>query len=255
MLIVISPAKTLDFDTPSPLKKFTQPIFLDHAQELIDTLRAYDPTQISQLMGISDKLGELNWQRFQEWIPTFTPDNAKPALLAFRGDVYTGLDADSFTRADFDYAQKHLRILSGLYGLLKPLDLMQAYRLEMSTTLRNARGRNLYEFWGDQITEALNLELAKLKKPVLINLASEEYFKAVRPKRLAGEVLTPHFKERKGSDYKIVSFYAKKARGLMSAYILKHRIETLDGLKEFAVDGYCFNAGLSSERDWVFTRD
>lgn len=254
MLIVISPAKTLDFDTPSPLKKFTQPIFLEQSQDLIGTLRAYDPTQISKLMRISDKLGELNWLRFQQWTPAFTPDNAKPALLAFRGDVYNGLDADSFTRADFDYAQKRLRILSGLYGLLKPLDLIQAYRLEMGTALQNVRGRNLYEFWGDRITEALNLELAKLKKPVLINLASEEYFKAVRPKRLAGEVFTPHFKERKGRDYKIVSFYAKKARGLMSAYILKNRIEAIEELKAFAVDGYRFNAALSRERDWVFLR-
>ncbi|MET0377782.1 MAG: peroxide stress protein YaaA [Spongiibacteraceae bacterium] len=255
MLIVISPAKTLDFDTPSPLKRFTQPLFLDRSQELITILRTYDPTQISTLMGISDKLGELNWQRFQEWTPAFTPANAKQALLAFRGDVYTGLDADRFAKADFDYAQKHLRILSGLYGLLKPLDLMQAYRLEMGTTLPNPRGRNLYEFWGDQVTDALNLELAKMKKPVLINLASEEYFKAVRPKQLAGTVLTPHFKERKGSAYKIVSFFAKKARGLMSAYIVKNRIEAIDDLKDFAVDGYRFNAALSRDRDWVFTRD
>jgi cytoplasmic iron level regulating protein YaaA (DUF328/UPF0246 family) len=255
MLIVISPAKTLDFETPSHLKKFTQPIFLDQSQQLIDTLRAFDPTQISALMHVSDKLGELNWQRFQEWTPSFTPDNAKQALLAFRGDVYTGLDADSFTKADCDYAQKHLRILSGLYGLLKPLDLMQPYRLEMGTTLANWRGRNLYEFWGDRITEALNAELKKMKKPLLINLASEEYFKAVRPKALAGDVLTPQFKERKGDDYKIVSFFAKKARGLMSAYIIRNRINSIAGLRNFSEDGYCFNAALSHDRNWVFTRD
>jgi cytoplasmic iron level regulating protein YaaA (DUF328/UPF0246 family) len=255
MLIVISPAKTLDFDTASPLKKSTQPTFLDHSQQLIDTLRQLDPTQISALMHISDKLGELNWQRFHEWTPPFTARNAKQALFAFRGDVYSGLDADSFDKADCDYAQKHLRILSGLYGLLKPLDLMQAYRLEMGTTLANSRGRNLYEFWGDRITDALNAELKKMKTPVLINLASEEYFKAVRPKRLAGDVLTPHFKERKNGDYKIVSFFAKKARGLMSAYIIKNRISSVADLKNFAASGYRFNAALSHDRDWVFTRE
>ena len=261
MLIVISPAKTLDFETPAPFKTAMQPIFLEQSQQLIEILREFDPQQISALMRISPKLGELNWQRFHEWSPPFTARNAKPALLAFRGDVYTGLDADSFSKADRDYAQKHLRILSGLYGVLKPLDLMQPYRLEMGTTLANAAGRNLYEFWGDQITDALNVELEQQKKSVLINLASEEYFKAVRPKKLAAEVVTPLFKERKGGDYKIVSFYAKKARGLMSAYILRNRINRIDDIKAFDREGYRFNSDLSFEssasgaREWVFTRD
>lgn len=255
MLIVISPAKTLDFTTPSPLKTFTQPIFLDESQKLVETLRDFDPAQISALMSISDKLGELNWQRFHDWTPAFTPANAKHALLAFRGDVYTGLDADSFDAADIDFAQRHLRMLSGLYGLLKPLDLMQAYRLEMGTALKNARGRNLYEFWGDRITDALNAELAEMQNPLLINLASEEYFKAVRPKNLAAGVLTLQFKERKGRDYKVVSFHAKRARGLMSAYIVKRRVVRVNDLQQFDVDGYRFNPGLSGDDNWVFTRD
>lgn len=255
MLIVISPAKTLDFATPSTIAKFTEPQFLDQSQALIGTLRDFAPHELSALMHISDKLGELNWQRFQEWAPPFTAKNAKQALLAFRGDVYTGLDADSFCARDIDFAQKHLRILSGLYGLLRPLDLMQAYRLEMGTPLRTARGRNLYEFWGERITDALNAELKKMKTPQLVNLASEEYFKAVHPKTLAAPVLTIQFKERKGSDYRIVSFHAKKARGLMSAYIIKHRIDRRDGLQQFDEDGYRFNADLSRAETWVFTRE
>ena len=255
MLIVISPAKTLDFSTPSPLRKFTQPQFLDQSQHLIDTLREYNPEQLSALMSISPKLGELNWQYNLNWTPPFTRANAKQALLAFRGDVYRGLDADRFTAADFDYAQKHLRILSGLYGLLRPLDLIQPYRLEMGTSLRNPRGKNLYAFWGERIATALNAELKKAATPLLINLASEEYFKAVCPKTLAAEVLTPQFKERKGNGYKVVSFYAKRARGLMSAYILRHRIDNAEALKDFALDGYRYNHALSQARDWVFTRE
>lgn len=261
MLIVISPAKTLDFDNPAPLKQFTQPQFLDDSQQLIDTLRTLDPEQLGKLMAISPQLSELNWQRYLEWSLPFTATNAKAALFAFRGDVYTGLDADSFSKADRDYAQKHLRILSGLYGVLKPLDLMQPYRLEMGTKLINARGRNLYEFWGDRITEALNVELAQQKKPVLINLASEEYFRAVHPKKLAADIVTPLFKERKGDAYKIVSFYAKKARGLMSSFILRNRISNIEDIKTFDIEGYSFNSNLSfnselsGTREWIFTRE
>ncbi|EEF27156.1 conserved hypothetical protein [Ricinus communis] len=255
MLIVISPAKTLDFATPSPLKKFTQPQFLDESQQLVDTLRDHAPHDLSALMHISDKLGELNWQRFHEWAPPFTPANAKHALLAFRGDVYVGLDADSFSARDVEFAQKHLRILSGLYGLLRPLDLMQPYRLEMGTALANARGRNLYEFWGERITATLNAELEAMKAPLLVNLASEEYFKAVRPKTLAAPVLTVQFKERKDGEYRIVSFHAKKARGLMSAYLIKHRIDRRDGIRQFDEDGYRFNPDLSRDDNWVFTRE
>jgi cytoplasmic iron level regulating protein YaaA (DUF328/UPF0246 family) len=254
MLIVISPAKTLDFDTPPIIKKHTQPAFLDDAAELMGVLRDHSPEELSELMGISPALGELNWQRNQEWSPPFSPANAKQALLAFRGDVYTGLDADSFSAADFAFAQKHLRILSGLYGLLRPLDLMQPYRLEMGTALANPRGRNLYQFWGERITEALDRELKKAHGP-LINLASGEYFKAVHPKALVAEVITPIFKERRGREYKIISFSAKKARGLMSAWIIRNRVEEPAALRDFAVAGYRFDARLSAGNDWVFTRD
>ena len=255
MLIVISPAKTLDFETPVATKKFSQPLFLDQSALLVDELRQLDPSQISALMAISSKLGELNHQRFMNWSTPFAPSNAKQALFAFRGDVYTGLDADSFSATDLTFAQNHLRILSGLYGVLKPLDLMQPYRLEMGTALPNARGKNLYAFWGESITSALNQELAKRRTKVLINLASGEYFKAVHPKALAVEVITPIFKERKGDDYKIVSFFAKKARGLMAAYIVKNRLRQIEAIKSFAQAGYRYNAHYSSGNDWVFTRE
>jgi len=255
MLTVISPAKTLDFENPSPTRKFTQPGFLDRSERLIDELRRLDPTQVGALMGISDALAELNHARFMNWTPLFTPANAKQALFAFRGDVYTGLDADGFSAADLTFAQKHLRILSGLYGVLKPLDLMQPYRLEMGATLRNEGGRNLYEFWGEQITEALNAELAGTRKPVLVNLASEEYFKAVHPKTLAADIIAPIFKERKGDGYKIVSFFAKKARGMMAAYIVRNRLKQPEALKDFAQAGYRYNSELSNAREWIFTRE
>lgn len=253
MLMVISPAKTLDFDTPPVTMKHSQAAFLERSAQLIEELRGLSPDRISALMGISDNLGELNHRRFMNWSLPFSPANAKQAVLAFRGDVYTGLDADSFSAADFDFAQKHLRILSGLYGLLKPLDLIQPYRLEMGTAFANRGGRNLYEFWGDSITEALNAELGRSR--VLINLASGEYFKAVHPKTLAAEVITPLFKERKGNDYKIVSFFAKKARGLMSAYIIKNRVRDVEAIKQFTVAGYHYDPRRSDARDWVFTRE
>jgi len=255
MLLVISPAKTLDFETPSNTKKFTQPAFLDQSALLIEQLRKLDPAQLSDLMDISPKLGELNHARFMNWSTPFAIDNAKQALFAFRGDVYTGLDADSFSAADITFAQKHLRILSGLYGVLKPLDLMQPYRLEMGTALVNSRGKNLYAFWGERIAVALNGEIANARAKVLVNLASEEYFRAVHPKALAAPVITPIFKERKGDDYKIVSFFAKKARGLMSAFIVKNRLQRVEAIKDFALAGYRYDAALSNASDWVFTRE
>lgn len=255
MLVVISPAKTLDFATPASIDTCTQPQFLDDSAMLIERLRELDPIQIGKLMAISDELAQLNHRRNMNWSRPFSRDNAKQALLAFRGDVYVGLDADSFTLLDFEFAQQHLRILSGLYGLLRPLDLIQPYRLEMGTALVNARGKNLYAFWGDTITVALNAELKDEQEPVIVNLASEEYFKAVHPKALAARVITPIFKERKGSAYKVVSFYAKKARGMMSRYIIRNRLSDVDALKNFADDGYCFNAPLSSIDEWVFTRE
>ena len=206
-------------------------------------------------MKVSDKIGELNHQRFMNWHTPFDSDNAKQAVLAFKGDVYTGLDAQNFKAADFKFAQKHLRILSGLYGLLRPLDLMQAYRLEMGTKFENQRGKNLYEFWGDEITNALNAQLKKVKSDVLVNLASNEYFKAVKPKNLNAEIITPVFKDFKSGKYKIVSFYAKKARGLMSAYVIHNQITDVEDIKGFDYEGYQYNPEMSTAREWVFTRE
>jgi len=255
MLIVISPAKNLDFDTPVPVKKHTKAGFLDDSQALIDDLQKLAPHDISNLMGISDKLGTLNFDRFQEWSLPFTKSNARQAVFAFKGDVYVGLDAYGFSDEDAAFAQDHLRILSGLYGLLKPLDLMQAYRLEMGTKFANARGKDLYAFWGDTITKALNKQVKKAGSQILVNLASNEYFKSVQAKQLDAEIITPVFKDKKNGTYKIISFFAKKARGRMSAYIIKNRITDANDIKAFDWDGYSFSDGLSSEREWVFTRE
>ncbi|GAA5157900.1 peroxide stress protein YaaA [Viridibacterium curvum] len=253
MKIVISPAKSLDFESPVPKLPHTQPAFLDRSAELIDVLRELTPAEVGQLMDISDKLAVLNVTRYAEWSPPFTRKNARQAVLAFNGDVYEGLNAASLAEEDFKWAQKHLRILSGLYGLLRPLDLMQAYRLEMGTRLQNPLGRDLYAFWGDQITEALNAELKKGE--VLVNLASEEYFKSVRPKKLKGPVITPVFQEEKGGSYKIISFFAKRARGLMSRYAIEQRVEDVAQLKAFKVEGYAFTPAVSTDTEWVFRRE
>jgi cytoplasmic iron level regulating protein YaaA (DUF328/UPF0246 family) len=255
MLMVISPAKTLDYETPPATERFTQPQYLDHSQELIEQLRELSPTQISELMHVSDKIGGLNAARFGSWNPAFTPANAKQALLAFKGDVYTGLDAQSLGEADFDYAQQHLRMLSGLYGLLRPLDLMQPYRLEMGTKLANARGKDLYAFWGTRISEWLNEALADQGDDVLLNLASNEYFSAVKRSALKARVIDTEFKDLKNGQYKIISFYAKKARGLMSRFVIEQRINDPLQLKQFNVQGYCYNAEQSSSEKLVFLRD
>lgn len=255
MLLLISPAKTLDFDTPAPTTEATQPQFLEHSAELICDLQKLSPAQVSDLMRISDKLGLLNFERFQDWQPPFDQDNAKQALWAFQGDVYTGLAAETFNKKDIAYAQTHLRILSGLYGLLRPLDLIQPYRLEMGTALATVRGNNLYSFWGDRLTDALNAELAHQRKPVIVNLASVEYFKAVNTKRLKAAVITPIFKDRKNGQYKIISFFAKKARGMMSAYIIQNRLRTVEDIKQFDTGGYRFAPEMSSATDWIFVRD
>ena len=254
MLIVISPAKTLDYETPAKTRAFTQPDYLDHSAELIERLRQMVPQDIASLMKVSDKIAGLNYDRFHAWSKSFTEKNAKQCLLAFKGDVYTGLDAESFSAADFKFAQTHLRVLSGLYGLLRPLDLMQPYRLEMGTKLDTGRGRNLYEFWGSTITEGLNAQLKKLRSNTLINLASNEYFKAVKPRELDAEIITPAFKEFKNGDYKMIGVYAKKARGLMSRYIIQHRLSDPADIKAFSEEGYAFNAKLSKGNNWVFTR-
>ena len=255
MLILISPAKTLDFETAAPLADFTQPDFLKQSRQLITELRALSPQAISSLMSISDKLGVLNYDRFASWKTPFKPDNAKQAIYAFQGDVYTGMQADTFTPEAIQFAQAHLRILSGLYGLLRPLDLIQAYRLEMGTGFANSGGKNLYEFWGDSITKAINKQLKALESRTVINLASQEYFSAVKPKLLNARIITPVFKDKKNGDYKIISFFAKKARGMMSAYIIKHQITEPESIKQFDTGGYSFNPTFSNQTDWVFTRD
>lgn len=254
MLVVISPAKTLDFETPWKLKNISQPDFLLESQLLIDQLQKLSATKIGELMSISEKLAILNAERFLNWHLPFTPENAKPALLAFRGDVYTGLDADSFSVKDRNFAQKHLRILSGLYGVLRPLDLIQAYRLEMGTGFKNNRGKNLYEFWGDKITEHFNSEFSNQQKPTLINLASNEYWSVVKPAKLQADVITPIFKDEKNGQYKTISFFAKKARGMMAAYVIKNQIKNPEDLKAFDSEGYAFNTKMSKENEWVFLR-
>ncbi len=255
MLVVISPAKTLDFETPAITNKATKPLMIKDSTELVELMREYAPDDIVNLMGVSQKIGELNSERFMNWHTPFTKKNAKQALLAFKGDVYTGLNAETFDDDDFDFAQSHLRILSGLYGVLKPLDLIQAYRLEMGIKLQTDRGKNLYEFWGNKPSSALKKQLASLKSNVLINLASNEYFNVVDKKLLDAEIITPVFKDFKNGKYKIISFYAKKARGLMSAYIIKHRIEDPAKLKKFNVAGYRFDKASSDAKQWVFLRD
>ncbi len=256
MITVISPAKNLDFESQPTTEKFSYPELLEHSEELMSVCRELTPAQISSLMKISDKLAGLNAARFSEWAQPFTEQNAKQAVLAFNGDVYGGLAADTLTAEQLDYAQNHLRILSGLYGLLKPLDLMQAYRLEMGTKLDNSRGKNLYEFWGSIIAKKLNTVLAQQDSQYLVNLASNEYFKAVDKKTLSAQIITPHFKDCKNGQYKIISFYAKKARGLMARYIIENKVTQLSQLKEFTVDGYYFSEeATTKELEPVFLRD
>jgi uncharacterized protein len=255
MLMVISPAKTLDYDTPPATPRFTQPEHLDHAQALIEQLRELTPAQIAELMHLSDKLAGLNAARFGSWAQPFNPSNAKQALLAFKGDVYTGMQAEDFSEADFDFAQNHLRMLSGLYGLLRPLDLMQPYRLEMGTKLANSRGNNLYDFWGERISGWLNEALAAQGDDVLLNLASNEYFSAVKRKALNARVIDIEFKDLKNGQYKIISFYAKKARGLMARYVIKERLSDPSGLKDFTYEGYRYSAENSKPDTLTFLRD
>ena len=254
MLIVISPAKTLDFETPAKVPAFTIPEFLDDSAELVDELRGFEPHRLSDLMGISSKLADLNSNRYHNWSLPFSADNAKQSVLAFKGDVYAGLDADNLSADDLEYAQEHLRILSGLYGVLKPLDLMQPYRLEMGTTLKTRRGEDLYAFWDERINAAINRELAGQDNPVLVNLASNEYFKSAQPEKLDARIITPVFREERNGEYKFISFTAKKARGLMSRYIIRNRVEDPEELEGFDLEGYRYNADLSEVDRPVFTR-
>lgn len=255
MLIVVSPAKTLDYESPLVTSKYTQPELIAHSAQLIDVCRRLTPADISALMKVSDKIAGLNVARFEQWSPTFTLDNARPAILAFKGDVYTGFEAETLSDAGFEYAQRHLRMLSGLYGVLKPLDLMQPYRLEMGTRLGNPRGTNLYQFWGDIITDKLNQALKEQGDDVLINLASNEYFKAVNPKKLKGSIITPVFKDCKKGQYKVISFYAKKARGMMARYIIDKQISSVEQLAQFDSAGYYFVEQESSATELVFKRE
>ena len=258
MLAIISPAKRLDFDSPVATRKHSLPVFLNESKQLISVLRGKAPHELSKLMGISDDLAHLNVDRYQTWSTPFDRSNARPAVLAFKGDVYLGLEAERFSERDFTWAQKHLRILSGLHGILKPLDLIQPYRLEMGTQLKTSKGANLYEFWGDKVTNELSEALEKEARPTLINLASNEYYNVVDAdglkRRTGARIVTPKFLEKKNGRYMFVSFTAKKARGLMTSYFIHERVSTMKKLKAFDWDDYQFCEERSQGDDWVFTR-
>lgn len=254
MIIVVSPAKSLYERSPIQLERFTEADFLPEAEKIVSVLKKKKPAQLADLMGISSKLAELNFQRFQEWSLPFTPENSWQAVLMFNGDVYQGLKAETFTAEEFEIAQQKLRILSGVYGLLKPLDLIQPYRLEMGTNLSVARKKNLYEFWKAKVTTKLNQELAEEKPAVLVNLASNEYFSAIDTKKLKARIITPSFKENKDGKYQMISFFAKRARGLMSRFIIQNNISDPEEMKAFELEGYYFNNQLSKDDNWVFTR-
>ena len=252
MLIVLSPAKSLDLDTPPTTDRRTTPQFIDRAAELIRMLKAFSPAQVGALMSISDPLAVLNVTRYAGWHPDHF--DARQAVMSFDGDVYTGLDARSLDAGALDYVQDHVRILSGLYGVLRPLDQMHPYRLEMGTKLANPRGKDLYAFWGELVTGALNEALAANGASALVNLASEEYFKSVKPKLLSVPLVVPVFEDWKNGRYKIISFFAKRARGMMARYAAQQRITDPQALKAFDVDGYAFDESVSTEKTWVFRR-
>ena len=254
MLAILSPAKTLDYETPLKTKLNSQPIYGRESNQLIKTLRTFEPFEVASLMKISDKLADLNHKRYVEWRNKPAESKTRPAALAFKGDVYQGLEAESFNDNDLKFAQRHLRILSGLYGLLRPLDAIQPYRLEMGTKLKTSKGQNLYDYWGTKLTTGLNEALKESKEGTLVNLASNEYFGAVQPKLLEGSLLNIGFKEKRNGQLKFVSFSAKKARGLMAKFIIKERLKNPDDLKHFDLEDYKFNKKLSSELDWTFSR-
>ncbi|WP_436662238.1 peroxide stress protein YaaA [Acinetobacter sp. P1(2025)] len=255
MLALISPAKTLDYETALPTDTYTQPRLLEQSQQLIDVCRKLSATEIASLMTVSEKIANLNVERFRDWNAEFDFSNARQALFAFKGDVYTGLDAYHLKDHDIDFAQQHLRMLSGLYGLLRPLDLMMPYRLEMGTKLKNSRGNNLYEFWGRIITDQINQDLAEIDAKLLVNLASDEYYKSVNEKKIQAEIIKPVFLDQKNGKYKVISFYAKKARGLMARYLIENKLSQVEQLKAFDSEGYYFDAESSSDKELVFKRD
>lgn len=257
MITLLSPSKTQDdVNEPAdhPYGETTSPAFLSDATELVETLRRKSSDELAQLMHVSEALTILNHERYQRFAPPFTANNARPALLTFRGDVYTDIAVDTYGSADFTFAQQHLRILSGLYGLLRPLDLMQPYRLEMGTSLPTGRGTNLYRFWGNRLTNHLNKTLAEQANPVVVNLASQEYFKAINPRKLSAPVVTPVFKEYRNGQFRTVAIYAKRARGRMANFIVTNRIDAPDQLKTFSEDRYAYHEAASSEQQWVFVR-
>ena len=254
MLSVISPAKTLDFESDPLTRKHSSPAYLKHSKQLIQLLRACSEGELCKLMSISTKLAALNRQRYQTWSPPFTPENAKQALLAFKGDVYTGFQLTDYQSADYAFAQKHLRILSGLYGLLRPLDLIQPYRLEMGTKLRTREGADLYAFWDDKIASAIEDDLEGHDDRTVVNLASNEYFKSVKTGELPGTVITPAFKEIREGKAKMISFMAKRARGMMARFIVEGRLDRPEGMKDFTSGGYRYDPSLSTDATWTFTR-
>lgn len=254
MFFILSPAKNLNEKDAAPINNYTQPDLLEHSTILMKELRQLAPQQIAELMHVSDKIALLNTERNATWHTPFTPNNAKQALYMFNGDVYEGIDAVTLNNESIHYLQQHLRLLSGLYGLLRPLDLMQPYRLEMGTPFTNTRGKNLYEFWGEIITDLLNHTMLQSHSNVLINLASQEYFKSIQTKKLKAQLITPIFKDEKNGEYKIISFYAKRARGLMVRYAAENKINDPNLLKHFDYEGYHFNEAASNESEWVFLR-
>lgn len=255
MLTLISPAKTLDYESSLPTDQHTQARLLEHSQKLIEVASKLSATEISSLMSVSEKIANLNVERFRDWQPEFDLSNARQAIFAFKGDVYTGLDAYNLKDHDISYAQEHLRMLSGLYGLLRPLDLMLPYRLEMGTKLANSRGHNLYEFWGHIITELINYDLAAANSELLVNIASDEYYKSVKENKIQAEIIKPIFLDQKNGKYKVISFYAKKARGLMARFIIENQIDRVEDLKGFNTEGYYFDAESSLKGELVFKRD
>ena len=255
MLAIISPAKTLDFESTVRNLPVSQPRLTDYSEQLIEICRKLSPQDIASLMSISDKLAGLNAARFAEWSKSHNEKNARAAIFAFKGDVYTGLDVNSLSDEDISFAQTHLRMLSGLYGLLQPLDLMQPYRLEMGTKLTTPKGKDLYAFWGNTITQAVQQAIDAQGDDLLVNLASEEYYKSIKPGRLNAQIVKPIFLDYKNGKYKTVSFYAKKARGLMCRYMIQNRLTQVEQLKDFDLNGYWFDETASTEKEFVFKRD
>ena len=253
-MILLSPAKTLDFETSPSTTVCTQPEFLDLTDGLIKGLSLLSSEEVGKLMHISPKLADLNKDRFQKWRMEHDQQNSKQAILAFKGDVYEGLKAWEFKKSDFTFAQKHLRVLSGLYGILKPLDLIQPYRLEMGTVYPNPSGKDLYAYWGDSLAEAINKDLKKNKTKIVFNLASQEYFKAAKSSKIEGDIISPSFLDEKNGKYKIISFYAKKARGYMANYLVTNKVTDPKGLSDFKEYGYQYSKSDSSPEIPVFTR-